>query len=94
MTITVDREQFEEALQQTIDLMSQDIKVMEDYSGRAMYGDKCVGIVCDIGCFAAFCASFGSFGDDWDWVGSARSDSMGLSTIWYWPGVQLEAGEE
>jgi hypothetical protein len=71
----------------------------EDYSGRAMYGASCFGLVCDAGGFAAFCAAFakGNFTDDdpdVDWLSKVRTDSMGLSTIWYWPGVTVEKEED
>lgn len=63
--------------------------VREDYSGRGMFGSTCFGIVTDDSGFALFCASVGSFMDDWDWVGDVQSDGMGLETIYYWRRVKL-----
>ena len=64
------------------------------YSGRGMYGGECFGIVCDVGEFALFCAALGSSADDWDFVGRAQSDGMGLSTIWYFPGVTTDGKDD
>lgn len=71
----------------------------DDYSGRGMYGKTCFGIVGTASDFALFCAAVGwcareALMNDWDWVGNVRSDSMGRSTIWYWPGVQVEGASE
>jgi hypothetical protein len=91
--IPVSHDQFMEAVESAIDLVSQDIEVREDYSGRAMYGETCIAIVCDLPTFAVFCACLGSAADDWDWVSNARSDGMGLSTVYYWPEVKFEEVE-
>jgi len=85
-TTTVPREQILDAMQQA-GIYEEDLR--EDYSGRAMYGDTCFGLTCDLSQVLLFAAALGSEPVDWDWIGGARSDSMGLSTIWYWPGVQL-----
>jgi hypothetical protein len=88
----IDRDHFVAALDQA---GLDDDALRDSYSGRAMFGSTCVGLVCDIGQFALFCASVGSFMDDWEWVGRVHSDQMGLSTVWYWPGIQLtEKGEQ
>ncbi len=73
-------------------LHGEDVEIRGNYSGRGMYGAQCFGIVCNVGNLALFCASLGSFADDWDWVMSVRSDNMGRSTIWYWPDVRLVDG--
>lgn len=86
----LDREQLVEALEMAG--LDEDA-LYEDYSGRGMYGDKCFGIVGGVGEVLLFAAALGSFADDWDWIGKARSDGMGLSTIWYWPGVQVASVE-
>lgn len=53
----------------------------QNYSGRGMYGETCVGIVTDapMDCIEG-AVSRG--------IRGARTDSMGLSTIVYWPKVQ------
>ena len=89
-TITLDYEQLQEACENAG--LSGDA-LRPDYSGRAMYGSTCLGIVVDsLDELLAFIASFASFGDDWDSLTSGvRQDSMGLSTIYYWPNVGCEA---
>jgi hypothetical protein len=72
----------------------------EDYSGRSMYGKKCIGLVCSLGEFLQFIGSYiencvlAEEGDDWSWVTNVCSDSMGLSAIWYWPTARFELAEE
>lgn len=76
----------------------------EKYSGRGMYGRECFGIVGSTGQFASFVAALAELeigfaarlGDVElvEWIGDVVSDSMGMSTIWYWPSVTLVAGEE
>jgi len=77
--------------------------IRRDYSGRGMYGDECFGIVCDIQDLLLFVVALTTQGDpdddEFEWtvmelVKKARSDGMGLSTIWYFPGWQLEGGDE
>ena len=61
-----------------------------DYSGRAMYGDKCIGLVHNgTGELLRFViAIFRADENAGDWLDEARNDSMGRSEITYWPGVQ------
>lgn len=65
-----------------------------DYSGRGMFGGNCVGVVLSgTGDFAALviCVTE-AMGADWAWdlFSKVRSDSMGYSTIYYFPGVTAE----
>ncbi len=56
------------------------------YSGRYMYGRECPGIVCppsDIGRARAAARRHG--------ISGCATDSMGLDSIIYWPGVEAEA---
>lgn len=86
-TYTVSRSILEDALR-VADLDEDAIR--DDYSGRFMYGDTCLGIVCDNDSqFALICAALGATADDWDFVGRVRSDSMGLGVIYYFPGVGI-----
>lgn len=56
------------------------------YSGRGMYGKTCVGIVTDQPDeVIASCRDFG--------LSIPRRDSMGLSTICYWPSIPAEDAE-
>ena len=64
-----------------------------DYSGRAMYGAKCVGIVGDMGDAMRFVLAVAQVVDREMaefLTRDVRSDSMGLSNIYYWPGLQVE----
>lgn len=62
----------------------EDFEIRVGYSGRGMYGAKCMGIVCSsekATCVVEEAAYLGLFG--------ARYDSMGLHTIVYWPRPSL-----
>jgi hypothetical protein len=73
--------------------------VYDGYSGRAMYGATCFGIVHDSpGQLLAFFATLGAisehaYGLDMHDIGrlaqGARQDDLGLSTITYFPGFEL-----
>lgn len=74
--------------------------IYPEYSGRGMYGRTCVGIVLDrytdtnqalLG--VALADTFGT-DDAWDIARAMRTDSMGLGTIVYFPGWELEDAEE
>ena len=54
----------------------------DDYSGRSMYGKCCPGITTDdaIACIEEAAESG---------VKGAHMDSMGRSTIVYWPGIKI-----
>jgi hypothetical protein len=69
------------------------------YSGRAMYGETCLGLVCDTSELVRFTLSLGKADDPDDDLRlelgtlvdamrrGTRYDSMGHSTIYYWPRV-------
>jgi len=100
---TVDRYRVEDALSEIG--ADPDRAIREDYSGRAMYGDTCFGVVLDSTYeFNAFKDAYRGWEethgldddesevydpDEGDWLDNARSDSMGLSGIWYCPAVAL-----
>lgn len=62
-----------------------------DYSGKAMYGATCFGLQCDEGQLLEFTISLArqDEGMDLEWLRKVRSDSMGLGSIFYWPGVTI-----
>jgi hypothetical protein len=71
--------------------LDPDETIRVDYSGRAMYGATCLGIVHrDVGELLAFAVALDHGGMELDWLTGARQDSMGLSIITYWPGVSLD----
>lgn len=65
----------------------------EDYSGRGMYGEECVGIVVPgnyltrIAELCDYIWSFG-YGPVLDVFRSINKDTMGMDTILYFPGVK------
>jgi hypothetical protein len=74
------------------------------YSGRGMYGSECVGVIADDPVLFAFDLAVLTGGTDWaddttpgdlrdelENLGPPCSDSMGLSTIWYWTRVTVAA---
>lgn len=59
-----------------------------DYSGRGMYGERCPAVVTDESPFTVGSVAHDVFGDrafDLD----VRSDSMGLSTVIYFPNLEI-----
>ena len=56
-----------------------------DYSGRFMYGAQCVGISSDAYTLAQVWTDVSR--DGRNALGKPTMDSMGLGSIWYWPGV-------
>ena len=87
----VSREDVENAIYNAdiVSFNEMDDVLRTDYSGRGMYGDKCFGLVCSEGELLRFIVHLAQRGEDVNWIDSVRSDSMGRSTIWYWPQVQL-----
>jgi hypothetical protein len=77
--------------EQLEDVMTQlDVEVRTDYSGRGMYGDKCLAIVGDLRDLLRFAAELTQaigVEDANDILGRVRSDSMGLSSVYYFPGA-------
>lgn len=77
--------------------------IVEDYrtgySGRGMYGGKCVGIVGSMADFINFVKSIAErvYVDEedeaidfWAYLDDVEIDSMGLDSIFYWPRVQVK----
>lgn len=71
--------------------------IRTSYSGRFMYGSKCLGLVHGtIGELLTFVISLAdrvnqdSSDDDLHWLDGARQDNMGMDMITYWPNVTVE----
>jgi hypothetical protein len=64
--------------------LDPDEALRTDYSGRGMYGDKCVGLVHDSVDELIDLVTFVREKDP-DLLRGAVQDSMGRSTITYWP---------
>jgi hypothetical protein len=64
--------------------------VRTNYSGRAMYGKDCFGLVHgSIGELLLLIVALADRGVEMEFVNSARSDNMGLDMITYFPGTTL-----
>lgn len=82
------------------DLDTADLRL--DYSGRGMFGRRCVGYTGDNPIRAAFelATVIAAEGDGEPTIDDVRgalenlgtpcSDAMGLGTIWYWPSVAAD----
>lgn len=74
------------------------LRVYWQYSGRAMYGDTCVGVTSDRGPVnllrLAWYLAINSDGDtsflETLAFADMRTDSMGLGQVVYWPGVKAD----
>ena len=76
---------YDEALQCIQDLAKEFGSMYERYSGRGMLGAQCVGVVTADRCGLQSAALRSGIVSVIDF----RSDSLGLDTIVYWPGIQL-----
>jgi hypothetical protein len=67
-----------------------------DYSGKGMMGRECLGLeggISDLINFTIELTARAAFDGNIEavaWMGNVRSDSMGYSTIWYWPSLNVE----
>jgi hypothetical protein len=92
--ISIPRELIVEALDNA-GVDPEDGGLRESYSGRGMYGSACFGIVGSMSEFAAFLVELAYLeaenGADYarDLAQCVRSDNMGRSAIFYFPGATL-----
>lgn len=86
-----------DALQDACD--DEGIDLRTEYSGRAMYGATCIGIVADgIGSILRVIGILREDSRAFDLyealsVGNPRTDSMGMQTIFYWPSIRVAQPE-
>ena len=66
--------------------------VHENYSGRGMYGETCLGFAGDIGAIELGVIMCDVLGLDkaLELANRSASDSLGVGTITYFPGVTIE----
>ncbi len=85
--------------------LSDDWEFRTDYSGRGMYGSECIGLVTSVSAWeivsslADLIADFENdapsiAGELREFLAVPHEDSMGYSTVYYWPGLTLETEEE
>lgn len=85
-----------EALQyaaEQVNLGDEETSVRTDYSGRAMYGRTCLGVVTDdLREVFRFVVALADTDCD---ITDERicTDSMGRSSIYYWPSVEVAGSE-
>lgn len=76
--------------------LEDEFELMTDYSGRAMYGDTCIGIIGAARDLILFVVRVSTWfeEDDTELVeelaDNVRSDNMGTDMIFYFPGIKLE----
>lgn len=75
----------------------EDVELRTGYSGRGMYGEKCVGVVAgSVSEVIRFLFAVRNSDDDLARMlldEAMFEDSMGFNGIYYWPGVSVEGGE-
>jgi len=87
-------------IREIVGRIDPDARVINDYSGRAMYGRTCVGLIADnaLSTFGRLLASLnGRKRNDIAAVlvqSEVRTDDMGLSEIAYWPSVTVVVDPE
>lgn len=77
---------------------SEGLDCREDYSGRGMYGRSCIAITCDnpLNTLCELFAYIVDSDDDLDGydvqcaLGESKQDSMGMSSILYFPRLKTE----
>lgn len=76
----------------------QDLNFRDDYSGRGMYGRKCVGITCysplatlaDLFAYIVDSDDEICGGEVLETLGKPKMDSMGMEKILYFPNVETD----
>lgn len=80
------------------DMEGHGVDVRDDYSGRGMFGDRCIAVCGNLGDLIRFIrtvvVNMVTEDDDPvdlldDLAESARQDSMGTGTVYYFPGVTV-----
>ncbi len=68
-------------------LEAEGLDVRTDYSGRCMYGARCLGVTVD---HSGAIFQLGQLLHEFDWLGEPRTDNMGRDVIVYWPDVDTK----
>ena len=79
------------------DSYEANVEIRADYSGRGMYGDSCFGVVvASVSEFVKFLLIVAEDDQElaWELASHAKEDSMGYSTIYYFPGYQIASDDE
>ena len=89
MTERVSREDYENLVEDVDAQLGGDVDVRDDYSGRYMYGATCLAVVGDNYVLEVFLDAARYYGIDAR-LGNMAQGSMGLSQVFYWPGIEVE----
>ena len=65
-----------------------DARFVDDYSGRGMYGKTCVGVILEYDDITEI--MFDVYDETGYRLPPPHTDSMGMDTIYYWPGLKVE----
>lgn len=97
----MDKEMVKRFIDLLEDLAMSQGGTVRSYSGRGMFGRYCVGFVCDeytnpfdLGVALGEMASDSTYGIEVCELPSAAMDSLGRSTIIYWPRAEWPEGRE
>lgn len=68
-----------------------DEDLMRDYSGRFMFGDTCFGVIGDQQSYGQFMIELAAGDPELakELANAVKTDSMALSTIYYFPGYRM-----
>lgn len=71
--------------------MDTECRFSDDYSGRGMYGARCVSISGEPDALWETCmAAQMQLAESDIMLRPPRRDSMGLGEVWYWPGLRTQ----
>lgn len=85
----ISRETYEKLVEDVESQLEDEVDVRDDYSGRYMYGAECLAVVGDHYVLEVFLDAATYYDVDVS-LGSVLEDSMGLRSVYYWPGVEVE----
>lgn len=105
MGVTITRSALDVLEQVTFDCTT-DGRVLDNYSGRGMYGNQCLALVCDdISDLVRWMFGVANAADGEEELVAeslqellaalqavrTRHDSLGLQQVFYWPGIEVDA---
>ena len=85
----VSRADYESLVEDVGGQLGGDVDIRDDYSGRYMYGATCLAVVGDNYVLDVFMDAAWYYGIDVS-LRNMSEDSMGLSSVFYWPHVRVE----
>ena len=89
----VSRDDYESLVEDVDAQMGGDVDIRDDYSGRGMFGEECLAVVGDNYTLDVFLDAARYFGIKAS-LRTMQQDSMGLSSVYYWPHIKVEKEAE